>query len=145
MKYLDRLLAQNDLIEEKEDEVICISDSNTIKQDVYDVELEEEMLRRYECIDWLKCLSIDSLEDNKNVDYISAKDIGIELIVNIFCRKIFELEYFIDKMLLMNMRYMGAHKLYLHLKKTYNKIVADKKSTAVNYSMNFNDVEMTPK
>ena len=47
MKYLDRMLTQNELEEEKDEEVTFISESNPFKEEVYDVESEDHKLAKY--------------------------------------------------------------------------------------------------
>ena len=47
MKYLDRMLSQNELEEEKDEEVTFISESNPFKEEVYDVESEDHKLAKY--------------------------------------------------------------------------------------------------
>jgi len=138
MQYLDRMMAEND-----EDEVTFVSkkSSRHLDGDGYDRNIEQLMLDKYQNINWLNCMSVKTVKDDEHYDQIQAQDIGIEVIINVFCRNVFDIDYFKSEMQKMQLGYMSAHKLYLHLRKTYDTLIPNQ-----NYVVQCsNGMPITPK
>jgi len=93
-----------------------------IQEDDYDTNLEQMLLDMYESNNWCNCLSLKSMIDAENHDLLRAQDIGIEVIINLFIRNVYDLNYFKDDMTNLQLGNLSAHKLYLHLKKTITRL-----------------------
>jgi len=122
MKYLDRLLSEND-----DEEVSFISKKTvTVDGDNYDRDVELQMLDRYKDMIWWNCLRRPGINDDENYDIMQAQFIGIDVLINIFSRKIFDLEYFKNELTKNELGNLTAHKLYLQFRRSYDDLTIDR-------------------
>jgi len=144
MHYLDRMFAEKEFDDEEEVKYIT-KKTVRIEEDGYDTNMEKLLVDMYENNNWCSCLSMKSVIDEENYEIIRAQDIGIEVIINLFIRNVYDLNYFKDEMMNLQLGKLSAHKLYLHLKKSYNQIIASGYKFVKNNAMATNSIAMTPK
>ena len=123
--YFDKII---EVIEKQESKLV--STKPVIEIDLNENrKIEKLLLLYFKDIEWWQCLSIPNRMNEENNDLFQAKVIGIEVIVNVYCTKPNDLQFFKNEMKEMQLSYLASHKLFLKVRNAYEDIRASFKSS----------------
>ena len=126
MSYFDKIMGEM----QKDELEIASSKPIVVEVDLNENRnMEKLMLRYFLDVEWWQCFSVPGRVIEEDYDYCQAHLIGIGVIVNIFCTKPNDAQFFKNEMRQMQLTYLGSHKLFLKLRDAYEEIEASLKST----------------